>query len=174
MKKEILSWARVIVLAVIIAFVTNNYLIINAKVPTGSMENTIMTGDKLIAYRLAYFNEDPKRGDIVVFKFPDDETQNYVKRIIGMPGETVEGKDGLVYIDGESLSEDYVTSDIDEDFGPYVVPEDSYFMMGDNRDVSLDSRYWDNKFVKRDKILGKALFTYFPHLSSLLNSTASQ
>lgn len=156
-----------IILAIVIAFVVNNFLIINATVPTSSMENTIMIGDKLIANRLAYWNSNPKRGDIVVFPFPDDETQNYVKRVIGLPGETIEGKDGLVYIDGQVLTEDYVTSALAEDFGPYQVPENSYFMMGDNRSVSFDGRYWENKFVKKDKILGKALFTYFPRIGLL-------
>jgi len=168
-RKEIISWIRIIISAFVIAFFVNNYLIINAAVPTGSMENTIMTGNKLIANRLAYTSTTPERGDIVVFKFPDDETKNYIKRIIGLPGETIEGKDGLVYIDGQALTENYVTSILSEDFGPYTIPDNSYFMMGDNRSISYDARYWNNKFVSRDKILGKAEFTYFPKIGSLTN-----
>ena len=113
-----------------------------------------------MTYRQAYLFSDPKRGDIIVFPFPDDEKVDFIKRIIGLPGETIEGKNGYVYINGKKLVEKYVTSLLDEDFGPYTVPKDSYFMMGDNRSISDDARYWDNKFVKRSKIMGKALFKY--------------
>lgn len=166
-RKEIFSWIRVIFLAVVISFVMKNYLIINASVTSGSMENTIMTGNRLIANRLAYTSTKPQRGDIVVFKFPDDESKNYVKRVIGLSGETIEGKDGLVYIDGQAITENYVTSTLSEDFGPYKIPIDSYFMMGDNRGISYDSRYWNNKFVHKDKILGRVSFTYFPDIEVL-------
>ncbi len=158
--KEIFSWIMVFVFAIILAALIKKYVIFNVEVPTGSMENTIMIGDRAATFRLAYLFNDPKRGDIVVFPFPDDEKMDYIKRIIGLPGETIEGRDGLVYIDGEALKEPYVTAEIDSDFGPYHVPEDCYFMMGDNRNNSADSRYWDNKYVERDKIEGKAILKY--------------
>lgn len=169
MIKEVFSWVRIFVVAIAFSFVINNYVIVNATVTSGSMENTIMTGNRLIANRLAYDSSEPKRGDIVVFKFPDDESQNYVKRIIGLPSETIEGKDGLVYINGQALTENYVLSKLSENFGPYEIPDNSYFMMGDNRSISYDSRYWNNKFVSKDKILGKSLFTYFPDIELLNN-----
>jgi signal peptidase I len=158
--KEIFSWIMVFVIAFGLAMFINKVVIFKVKVPSGSMENTIMTGDRVIAFRLSYLFNEPKRGDSIVFPFPDDEKVDYIKRIIGLPGETVEGKDGYVYIDGKPLEESYVREMIEEDFGPYVVPADSYFMMGDNRNISEDSRYWKNKFVHRNKILGKALFKY--------------
>jgi signal peptidase I len=158
--KEILGWVMVFVIAFGLAIFINKVIIYKVKIPSGSMENTILVGDKVITYRLAYLFNEPERGDIIVFPFPDDESEDYIKRIIGLPGETVEGIDGKVYVDNEALVEPYVKEEINEDFGPYVVPEDSYFMMGDNRNLSKDSRYWENKFVHKDKIHGKALLKY--------------
>lgn len=163
-KKEIISWIKYIVSAFLIAFFLTRFVIINAYIPTGSMENTIMTGDRVFASRLHYLFTDPKRGDIVVFKFPDNEKLNYVKRVIGLPGETVEIKDGEVYVDNVKLDESYLKEEMNkEDFGPYHVPEDSYFMMGDNRNNSSDSREWKTtNFVHKSKLLGKVAFEYFP------------
>lgn len=158
--KEIISWVLVFVCAIALATFIDKVIILKVEVPTGSMEKTIMTGDRIFASRLSYLLSDPKRGDIIVFPFPDDEKVDYIKRIIGLPGETIEGKNGYVYIDGKKLEEKYVESTLDEDFGPYVIPKNSYFMMGDNRDISEDSRYWNDKFVKRGKIIGKAIFKY--------------
>ena len=112
------------------------------------------------------FNE-PERGDIVIFKYPDDESVDYLKRIIGLPGETVEIISGKVYINGELLDEPYLSEEPTGDYGPYQVPEDSYFMLGDNRAVSKDSRYWHNTYVKKDKIIAKAFVMYWPSLKWL-------
>lgn len=158
--KEILSWVLVLVVAYALALLINRFVIFKVEVPTGSMEDTIQVGDRVLTYRLSYIFKDPERGDIVVFPYPDGEEEDYIKRIIGLPGDTVEGKNGYVYINGEPLEETYVKEILDQDFGPYTVPEDHYFMMGDNRNESLDSRYWENKFVEKDKIKGKALFKY--------------
>lgn len=157
---EIISWILVLAIAFGLSQFITRVIILQVKVPSGSMENTIMIGDRVVASRLSYVFGDPKRGDIIVFPFPDDESVDFIKRIIGLPGDTIEGRDGLVYINGEPLEEPYVMDKLDNDFGPYVVPEDSYFMMGDNRNNSEDSRYWENKFVKRNKIKGKALFKF--------------
>lgn len=168
--KELRDYLLLIILAFSIAFLLNRFVYANAEVPTGSMMMTVMPGDRLIVNRLAYVFEEPQRGDIVMFKFPDNEKDNYLKRIIALPGETIEIKGGLVYINESKvpLKEDYLkeTPDI-EDFGPYEVPENSYFMLGDNRNGSQDSRYWNKKFVTRDKIIGKALFRYYPNISIL-------
>ena len=158
--KEVISWIMVLVVAYGLATFINKVIIFKVEVPTGSMENTIMIGDKVETLHLSYLFSDPKRGDIIVFPLPDDEEIDYIKRIIGLPGETIEGKDGFVYIDGEPLEETYVMSQLEEDFGPYEIPDESYFMMGDNRSVSEDARYWKDKFVERDKIKGKAIFKY--------------
>ena len=92
--KEILSWLQIIVAAVVIAFVLNNFVIANSRIPTGSMENTIMSHSRVIGSRLSYIKDDPERGDIVIFRYPDNEKIYYVKRVIGLPGETVEVIDG--------------------------------------------------------------------------------
>ena len=166
-KNEIISWIKTIAMAVVIAVLINSFVIVNATVPTGSMENTIMPGDRIIALRLTYYVSSPERGDIVVFRYPDDESVLYVKRVIGLPGETVEVKDGEVYINNSDtpLDDSFVKEQPVGDFGPYEVPEGCYFMMGDNRNNSADSRFWNNKYVKRDKIEGKAVFRYFPFTS---------
>ncbi len=164
--KEIISWLVVFAAAFLLAILINKFVILNEEIPSGSMETTIMTGDKVLTFRLAYLFGKPERGDIIVFPFPDDESVDYIKRIIGLPGETVDIKDGEVFINHseEALEEPYVKEPWDEegdaDNFTFVVPEDSYFMMGDNRKDSLDSRYWKNPFVNEDKIKSKALFRY--------------
>ena len=158
--KEIISWVLVFIVAFGLATFINKVIIFKVEVPSGSMEDTILIGDRVITFRLAYLISNPKRGDVIVFPYPDDEKVDFIKRIIGLPGETIEGKEGLVYIDGKPLEEPYVKDKIDSDFGPYVVPENGYFMMGDNRNNSEDSRYWEHKFVSRDKIKGKAVLKY--------------
>lgn len=187
-RDEIVSWVMPIVLAIAIALFVNNFIIVNATVPTGSMENTIMPNDRLIGYRLAYRNEDPERGDIVIFKYPVDETQKYIKRIIALPGETVEILDGKIYIDGSPipLDEPYLKEEwtITNDGMIFEVPEESYLVLGDNRNNSLDARYWAEEalragvatdfdeatnycYVAKDKILGKAIVQYWPHVHKL-------
>ena len=162
--REILSWVLTFALAIGAAFLIKNYLIINADVPTGSMENTIMPGDRLIGNRLAFLKDTPERGDVVIFHYPDDEEELYVKRVIGLPGEVVEIKDGKVYIDGSPtpLDDSFIPEKMIGSYGPYTVPENCYFMLGDNRNDSKDSRSWKNKFVRFDQIVGKAVVRYYP------------
>jgi signal peptidase I len=165
-KKELLSWVMTFVIALLLAFVLKNYVIVNASVPTGSMENTIQPHDRLFGSRLAYLKEGPERGDIIFFYYPDDETQKYVKRVIGLPGEKVTIKEGKVYINDSEvpLDEPYLKETWIRGAGPYefVVPEDGYFCMGDNRNSSHDARYWVNTYVMKDKIIGKAIYIYYP------------
>lgn len=164
--REILSWIVPFVVALLVALALKNYVIINADVPTGSMENNIMPGDRLIGNRLAYLKEGPERGDIVIFHYPDHEEDLYVKRVIGLPGETVDIVDGRIYIDGETepLEEPYLKETWTVAAGTYhfEVPEDSYLMLGDNRNDSWDARYWKNTYVHREKILGEAVVVYWP------------
>jgi signal peptidase I len=160
MVKEIFSWVMVVVIAFALAIVINKLIIYKVSPPTASMENTIMVGDKVVTFRLAYLFSSPKRGDIVVFQAPDIPEEDYIKRVIGLPGETVEVREGFVYIDGEPLTEDYLKEPMTGEYGPFVVPEGHYFMMGDNRNISLDARYWENKYVAKNKIRGKAIFKY--------------
>ena len=174
---EILEWVKMIVIVVVVVIVIDGVVLINAKIPSASMENTIMTGDRIFGFRMAYginidlFGleyhkkmKDPERFDIVIFKYPDDEKQRFIKRIIGLPGEKVEIRDGKVYINDaeEPLDDSFVKETPLGNFGPYTVPENCYFMLGDNRNNSKDSRFWENTFVEFDKIIGKALFRYWP------------
>ncbi len=158
--KEIISWVIVIAIALLAAVIINKFVVLKVSSPTPSMEDTILIGEDVVTNRLAYLFSDPKRGDIVVFPDPDNVSQDYIKRIIGLPGETVEGKDGVVYIDGKSLTENYLKETPEGDFGPYTIPDNCYWMMGDNRNISLDARYWENKYVNKEDIKGRALFKY--------------
>lgn len=184
--KELLSWVEVIVIAVVLAVFIDNVIIINATVPSGSMEKTIMTHSRVLGTRFSYwFGHEPQRGDIVVFRYPIDDAKgkntHYIKRIIGLPGETIEIKEGAVYVNGEKLEEGYINGKwtVENDGFTFEVPEGEYLMLGDNRNNSNDARYWPYNaiqeglaateeeamqyaFVPRKKILGKAYFCYFP------------
>ena len=153
-----------IVFVLVTVWVMKNYVLINAVIPSASMEDTIMKGDRIFGSRLSYEFGEPQRGDIAIFKFPDDESQLYIKRVIGLPGDKVQIIDGKVYInDSETpLDEPYLPEPPEGDYGPYYVPEDSYFMLGDNRNWSKDSRFWTNTYVKKEKVLAKAIFRYYP------------
>ena len=165
-KREVFSWILCIIITIGLTEVITNFVIINANIPSGSMENTIMTGDKLIALRTAYWFNDPERGDIIIFEYPDNEEEWFIKRVIALPGETVEVRDGKVYINNSTtpLDEPYIKEEPVEDFGPYTVPKDGYFVMGDHRNNSNDARDWQTHYVRRDEILGKAWFRYYPSI----------
>ena len=168
--RELLSWIQIIVIAAVVAFVLNNFLIANSRVPTGSMENTIMTGDRVIGSRLSYRFGEPKRGDVIIFHWPDDEKMLFVKRIIGMPGDKVTIRDGHVYLnDSETpLEEPYIQEPmVVEPEKTFQVPECAYFCMGDNRNESMDARYWKNSYVYKNKILAKVLFRYWPGIKGI-------
>jgi signal peptidase I len=163
LRAEIFSYVKIIILAVIIAFIFTQYVIVNAEVPTGSMKNTINEHDRLIGYRLSYLFSDPERGDVVIFRFPDNEAENYVKRIIGIPGDVVRIANGHVYVNDVLQDEPYLREPMipEEAEVVYTVPDECYFMMGDNRNSSWDSRRWTNTFVSRKKIIAKVGFRYF-------------
>ena len=147
-----------LILAIVVIF--NKVLMLNL-IPSGSMEQTIMTGDIVIATR--YDVDEIERFDIVVFIPPDNRDTYYIKRVIGLPGETVLVYDGDVYIDGLKIDNSFIPEPMGRSGdGEYVVPEGCYFMMGDNRNHSLDARYWTNKFVPKEDILAKAKFIVFP------------
>ena len=162
---EILDWAKYIFGAFAFAFILNNIVIVNANVVSGSMESTIMTDSRIVGSRLSYKFGEPKRFDIIIFKFPDNETTYpYVKRIIGLPNEKVEIRAGKVYINDSivPLDDSFINEKTDGNYGPFYVPAGCYFVLGDNRNHSFDSKDWINKFVSKDKILGKAVAEYFP------------
>ena len=173
-----------ICVAVILALFVRTFVVQAFKIPTGSMENNLLIGDHLLVNKFVFAPTlsrlenmllpiDPtRRGDIIVFKYPEEPERDFIKRVIGLPGETLELKKKRVYINGTMLDEPYVhylvppdeengagDFDVRVQYGPETVPEGHYFMMGDNRDNSQDSRYWG--FMPQHYIKGKALFVYF-------------
>jgi signal peptidase I len=173
-KSMVREYFESIVITAIIALFATTFVIQAFKIPTGSMESNLLIGDHLLVNKFVYGINSlpastllpyraPKRGDVIVFKYPNSPEVAYVKRLIGMPGDKVEMMGRTVSINGEPLKENYTQyiepGSIYEHFGPYQVPPDQYFAMGDNRDNSQDSRYWG--FVPRDYILGKALVIYW-------------
>ena len=183
-KSTVREYFESICIAVILALFVRTFVVQAFKIPTGSMEKNLLIGDHLIVNKFVFAPTvtalertllpiDPiRRGDIVVFKFPKDPDRDFVKRVIGLPGETIEMKRKKIFINGQPLDEPYVrflyplpdsgldaSGDPQVNYGPVVVPADFYFMMGDNRDNSEDSRYWG--FMPRSYVKGKALFIYF-------------
>ncbi len=173
-KSTVREYFESIVITAIIALFATTYVIQAFKIPTGSMESNLLIGDHLLVNKFVYGIQDgffskllpykaPKRGDVIVFKYPNSPEVAYVKRLMGMPGDKVEMIGRTLYINGKALEEDYTqytdSNSINEHFGPYNVPQDQYFAMGDNRDNSMDSRYWG--YVPRDYLLGKALIIYW-------------
>jgi len=168
-KRAMREWVSFFVtfgIALVCVLMVNRFLVINARIPSSSMENTIMIGDRILGNRLAYLNEDPKRYDIVIFRYPDDPSGKtlFIKRVIGLPGETVEIRDGKVYLNGgtEPLDDSFCPEPPVGSFGPYVVPDGEFFMLGDNRNYSKDSRYWEHTCVPKDQIIGRAFLRYWP------------
>lgn len=164
--QELLSLLGTMAVAAITVLLLKEFVIINAFIPSGSMEYTITPGDRVIGNRLAYLVKEPERGDIIIFKYPDDERQLFVKRVIGLPGETVTIENAKVYIGADEvlLEENYLKEEWIIDNGPYtfVIPENSYLVLGDNRNNSKDARYWDDAYVEAEQILGEAVFCYWP------------
>jgi signal peptidase I len=170
-KSTVREYAEAIAIAVVLAFFIRLFIVEAFKIPSGSMIPTLLVGDHLLVSKLTYKFTEPVRGDIVVFKYPDDPSRNFIKRIIAVGGDTVEVRDKVVYVNGTRQEEpyvQYVTQEVfpaesspRDNFGPVTVPQNAYFMMGDNRDSSLDSRFWENRFVKRRSVVGKALIIYW-------------
>ncbi len=172
-KKELLEWIKVLLTAVAIALFLNTCIISNTRVPSDSMENTIMIGDRLLGFRLSYrFGGEPARGDIVIFKHkaePGRDETRLVKRVIGLPGETVEIRDNQVYIDGSDvpLDEPYLPEPMESKDYHFEVPEGCYLMLGDNRNDSADARMWPDPYVPKEKISAKVLFRYYPRFGRI-------
>ena len=167
LKREAWELGKLLLFTLVAALFIRENVMAAGDVPTGSMEETVMTGSRILINRLAYVLEEPERGDIVAFYYPDNPQEIYLKRVMGLPGETIEGVDGYVYINGVKLEDDYTSQVLEKDFGPFEVPEGCYFMMGDNRNNSWDSRYWQNKYVEKSEILGKVSLEFYPELKIL-------
>jgi signal peptidase I len=188
-KSTLREYFESIVVAVILALFIRTFVVQAFKIPTGSMENNLLIGDHLLVNKMVFApTVSPveraimpvgsiRRGDVVVFKYPEEPDRDFIKRVIGLPGETLEVREKKVYINGRPLDEPYVhflqppvarseyaevtSFDVRERYGPVTIPADQYFMMGDNRDNSQDSRYWG--FLPRELIKGKALVIYWSY-----------
>ena len=180
-KSLIREYAESIAIAVLLALVIRTYLVQAFKIPSGSMEDTLAIGDHLLVSKFMYGTKipfadtriltirDPRQGDVIVFEYPEDPSKDFIKRVVGVPGDVVEGKDKKVYVNGTHYQnphevhkeKDIIPKEMNprDTFGPVTVPPDSYFVMGDNRDRSYDSRFW--KFVRRDQIKGLAFIKYW-------------
>lgn len=158
-RKEINFIIVYIILLIIFIVILPNAIFRLDTIISGSMKNTFQINDTICTNKLVYFFEEPKRGEIISFKLTDDDKDKYTKRIIGVPGDTVTIKEGYVYINNEKIEQDY-TIYLNENAGPFRVPEDTYFIMGDNRPDSYDSRYWNEKYIPIENIIGKVIFSY--------------
>ena len=202
MERVLVEWMKTFLVAVLLFFFVRAFFVEAFKIPSGSMERTLLVGDFLLVNKLIYGAEvpftgyrlpavrAPKRGDVLVFQYPNDLTKNYVKRVVGLPGDTLGMADGVLMLNGGQVSEVYVHRTEPEydpsqeefrwqrnflvrpaearmehpsrnNWGPLVVPEQSYFVLGDNRDNSADSRYWG--FVPDSLVRGQPLFVYFSY-----------
>lgn len=177
-KNIILEYAEALIVAIVLALFIRAFIVQAYKIPSGSMLNTLYIGDYLLVTRFNYgpkipFTDkeifhvgDPKHGDVIVFKYPKDPSVDYIKRVVGVPGDVIEMRDKQLYRNGEKVVESYTRNTdpqgirpIRDELSPRVVPQGHYFVMGDNRDDSEDSRYWG--FVPRANIQGRAWIIYW-------------
>ena len=179
-KKSILrDWAESIIVAFLLAMVIRAFVVQAFKIPTGSMRMTLIEGDLILVNKFIYGAKvpftnwrlpalrQPKRGDVVVFIYPEDKKKDFIKRLVGLPRETIEIKGGSIYVNDKPAPEPifnqiyyYNRGEFASEGQKIIVPEDSYFVLGDNSNSSKDSRYWG--FVPKDGLLGKALIVYWP------------
>ena len=182
MKKSVVrEYFESLVIAVVLALFVRTFVFQAFKIPTGSMEPNLLVGDHLIVNKMIFApaltglerallpGRAIARGDVVVFKYPEEPERDFIKRVIGLPGDRLEVRKKTVYINGEPIDEPYAqrmgpprpltAADLRENYGPVTVPSDQYFMMGDNRDNSEDSRFWG--FLPKSYVKGQALFIYF-------------
>ena len=180
-KGKVREYLEAFVIALLIALIIRTLFLQAFKIPSGSMESTLLVGDHIFVNKLLYgyhvpFTKgrilqfrDPRHGDIIVFVFPEDTSKDFIKRVIGVPGDVIEMKQKTVFRNGKPLQEDYaqylegteqgMSVQIRDDMPPVKVPPGKYFVMGDNRDRSYDSRFWG--FVDAEAVIGKAMFIYF-------------
>ncbi len=160
-EKEVAEWVFSIVIAVALALLIHNFVFQIIRVDGPSMEPTLYTDERMLVTKFTYYFDSPQRGDIVVTKFPEDR-RNFVKRIIGLPGETISISDGKLYIDGVVLDEPYIKETLLWDYDEITINQDSYVVMGDNRNNSRDSRHISVGPLEEKMIVGKAQFVVWP------------
>lgn len=189
-KFNIWEYIKIVVFACIAGLLINRFVLINAVIPSSSMENLLQIDDQIFGCRLSYLFHGPERYDVVMFPYPVDGKTIYIKRVIGLPGEKVEIKDGKIYIDDskQPIEENYLPEEwtINNDGYVFEVPDGCYLMLGDNRNISQDARLWPENaiekgvasseeeaqkfsYVHEDTIIGRAILKYYPHFSMFLN-----
>ncbi|MDA8235233.1 MAG: signal peptidase I [Clostridia bacterium] len=151
-----------VIIAVILAVIIRFFIFQPFYIPSGSMEPTLTEGDRIIVNKFLYRFKEPQRADVIVFKYPLDEKRDFIKRIIGVPGDTVEIKNNELIINGKPVPEPYLAQNLEQNgnYGPVTVPQDRYLMLGDNRNNSEDSRIWG--MLPKENIRGKAVVLYWP------------
>lgn len=160
-KTPLWEWVEIIGVAIILVLVIRTFLFEPFYIPSGSMKPTLTIGDKIIVNKLGNYFSDPERGEVIVFRYPLDTSQDFIKRVVGLPGEIVEIRDQIVYINGEPIDEGYLPQDlVYPDFKPLLIPDNNYFMLGDNRDNSQDSRVWGP--ISRNLVKGRAVVIFWP------------
>lgn len=165
-RRTLTEWVVIIAAAVLFALVLRAFLVAAFYIPSESMIPTLKVKDRVLVNKLAYHFHAVHRGDIVVFTRPknlvgQDEIKDLVKRVVGLPGETIEGRGGGIYIDGRLLAQPYLPKDVrSRTFGPQTVPPDSYFVLGDNRQYSKDSTYFGP--IRRSEIVGRVFLRFLP------------
>ena len=169
------DYAETIVICVIFVIFTRAFIFQQSKIPSGSMEDTLLIGDYIMVNRYVYSPADTaferailpvrdvRRGDVIVFKFPDEPETDYIKRVVGIPGDSLEIRKGIVYVNGERMDDPFVKEAyrLQDTYPAFTVPEGRYWVMGDHRDRSSDSRVWG--FVSRDLIKGRALLIWWSY-----------
>ncbi|HBR21410.1 MAG TPA: signal peptidase I [Nitrospiraceae bacterium] len=180
-KKIIWEYAKAIITALILAMLIRTFIIQAFKIPSGSMVPTLLIGDHILVNKFLYGTKipfsgkrmlmfkKPERGDIIVFKYPENPSKDFIKRVVAVEGDVIESKNKILHVNGNMVNEPYAQHtdssmrpmgiEPRDNFGPVIVPKDKYFVMGDNRDVSYDSRYWG--YVDMKDIKGKALILYW-------------
>ncbi|MEF2248410.1 signal peptidase I [Paenibacillus sp. IITD108] len=161
--KKIKEWGIIFLIAIVASFTIKTFVAEAMVVPTGSMLPTIQINDRLIVEKIM---DDYQFGDIVVFypPIPEKVNERYVKRLIGIPGDLIEIKNGVLIRNGVKVSETYLNEPIRYEFGPITVPENKYFFLGDNRNESLDSHSWTTPFVDKERLIGKVVLIIPTHL----------
>jgi signal peptidase I len=169
-KSKLREYVEIIVISVVLALIVRTYIVQAFRIPSGSMEDTLLVGDFLLVSKFIYRFTDPKAGDIIVFKYPLDHRRDFIKRCVATEGQTVQVVDKMLYVDGKPVSNPTLSKFIDprtyasgfssrDNYGPVKVPVGHLFVMGDNRDNSRDSRYWG--FLDERLIKGKAFIIYW-------------
>ena len=161
-KKEIKEWFEAIIIALVVALLIRGFIVEPYIVDGDSMLPTLHDGERLIIDKISYRFSKPDAGEIIVFKYPQNMKLNYIKRVVGIPGDEIYIHDGFVYINGILNEESFIAEPTYGTYGPVIVPDNHYFVLGDNRNNSKDSRFSDVGFIPSNIIKGKPLIRIWP------------